>query len=76
MPTTPSRRSTRHGLGADGCEATDEDSLAKAMRRKAASNLDTSGNKVSNGKSFLAFSTPHISAKLNNVGVSWVILLI
>jgi hypothetical protein len=57
-------------VGADGCEATDEDSLAKAMRRKAASNLDTSGNKVSNGKSFLAFSTPHISAKLNNVGVS------
>nr|XP_051177523.1 uncharacterized protein LOC127292205 [Lolium perenne] len=43
-PLTPSRRSTRHGVGADGFAVTDEDSLTKAMRRKAASNLDTSGN--------------------------------
>jgi hypothetical protein len=56
-------------VGVDGSAATDEDSLSKAMRRKAASNLDSSGN-ISSSKSFLAFSTPQISAKLNNVGVS------
>jgi hypothetical protein len=27
LPSTPSRRSTRHGVGADSSEATDEDSL-------------------------------------------------
>jgi hypothetical protein len=56
-------------VGADGFAVTDEDSLTKAMRRKAASNLDTSGN-FSSVNSFLAFTTPQISAKLNNVGVS------
>ncbi|KAM0836303.1 hypothetical protein ACQ4PT_062435 [Festuca glaucescens] len=40
---TPSRRSTRHDVGLDGAAASDEDSLAKAMRRKAAANLDFAG---------------------------------
>jgi hypothetical protein len=47
----------------------DEDSMAKAMRRKAAVNLDHSGIK-SCSKSFLPFSTPTIYAKLGTVGVS------
>ncbi|KAM0917751.1 hypothetical protein ACQ4PT_009198 [Festuca glaucescens] len=38
---TPTRRSTRHRVAADGAVATDEDSMAKAMHRKAAANLDT-----------------------------------
>ncbi|KAK1644768.1 hypothetical protein QYE76_062573 [Lolium multiflorum] len=37
---TPTRRSSRHGVAADGASATDEDSMTKAMRRKAAANLD------------------------------------
>ena len=48
---------------------TDEDSLAKAMRRKAAHNLDNRGI-MSSSKSFLAFSNTTIISKLNNVGVS------
>jgi hypothetical protein len=39
------------------------------MRRKAASNLDSTGSEPSS-KSFLNFSTQSISAKLNSVGVS------
>ena len=67
--STPSRRSTRHGVGTDGASASDEDSLAKAMRRKASSNLDGEGIS-SCKKSFLSFSTPSITAKLDSVGVS------
>jgi hypothetical protein len=63
------RRSTRHGLTADGASVTDEDSIAKAMRRKAAVNLDNGGMNGSS-KSFLSFSTPQVSANLNKVGVS------
>jgi hypothetical protein len=56
-------------MGADGGFATDEDTLSKAMRRKASANLDYSG--INNcSKSFLSFSTPAISAKLGKVGVS------
>jgi hypothetical protein len=43
--------------------------MAKAMRHKAASNLDPSGTSPCD-KSFLSFSTPQISSKLNNLGVS------
>jgi hypothetical protein len=65
---TPSRRSVRHGVGLDWAATSDEDFLAKAMRRKAAVNLDYAGiNKIS--KSFLTFPTPLIAANLNNVGV-------
>jgi hypothetical protein len=39
------------------------------MCRKAAMNLDSTGN-GRNSKSFLSFSTPIISAKLNSIGVS------
>ena len=48
---------------------TDEDSMAKAMRRKAVQNLDNQGI-TSSPKSFLAFSNTAIFSKLNNVGVS------
>jgi hypothetical protein len=41
-------------LAADGAKVTDEDSLAKAMRRKAASNLDAAGI-VSSDKPFFFF---------------------
>nr|XP_051191361.1 flocculation protein FLO11-like [Lolium perenne] len=41
---TPARRSTRHRLTADGASVTDEDSMAKAMRRKASVNLDNGGH--------------------------------
>ncbi|XP_051179109.1 uncharacterized protein [Lolium perenne] len=40
---TPSRRSMRFGVAADGSSSTDEDSLSKAMRRKAEANLDSPG---------------------------------
>ena len=48
---------------------TDEDSLAKAMRRKAAQNLDNQGI-TSSPKSFLDFSNTAIVSKLNKVGAS------
>jgi hypothetical protein len=51
----------RHGVGPDGAAASDEDFLAKAMRRKVVANLDfTCINKSS--KSFLAFPTPLIAS--------------
>jgi hypothetical protein len=37
------RRSARHSVAEDGSTATDEDTILKAMRRKAAKNLDFSG---------------------------------
>jgi ribosomal protein L28 len=43
--------------------------MAKAMRRKAASNLDPPGIS-SSSKSFLSFNTPRIAANLHSVGVS------
>jgi hypothetical protein len=56
-------------VAADGAAGTDEDSMTKAMRRKAAANLDAKG--MDNcSTSFLSFSTPQVTAKLNSVGVS------
>ena len=55
-------------MSVDGAATTDEDSMKKAMRRKAAHNLEMSGNNLSS-KSFLSFSSPSISSKLNCVGV-------
>jgi hypothetical protein len=69
LHATPSRRSMRQVTATDGALASDEDSLSRAMRRKAASNLDSTGSEPSS-KSFLNFSTQSISAKLNSVGVS------
>jgi hypothetical protein len=44
MPCAPMvRRSSRHSVADDGSSTTDEDTLQKAMRRKAAVNLDFSG---------------------------------
>jgi hypothetical protein len=68
ITATPSRRSARHSTTPDGAAVLDEDSLAKTMRRKATVNLDSAGN-GSFSKSFLSFSTPIISAKLNSIGV-------
>jgi hypothetical protein len=41
------RRSGRHAQSEDGFGVTDEDTMQKAMRRKAEKNLDTVGNKKS-----------------------------
>nr|XP_051223222.1 uncharacterized protein LOC127341416 [Lolium perenne] len=43
LHATPSRRSMRQVTATDGALASDEDSLSRAMRRKAASNLDSTG---------------------------------
>jgi hypothetical protein len=51
----------------DGLVATDEDTLHKAMRRKAAINLDCDG--TSSKTSFISLSTPVLSSKLNAVGI-------
>jgi hypothetical protein len=65
---TPLRRSNRHPISGDGSSTTDEHSMAKAMRRQAARNLDpTPGTSVN--KSFLSFSDTRISSSLMNIGV-------
>jgi hypothetical protein len=67
---TPIRRSGRYGAAADGASATDEDSMQKAIRRKAELNLDYKCIITpSKSKSFLSFSTPMITSKLSSVGV-------
>nr|XP_051206507.1 uncharacterized protein LOC127321523 [Lolium perenne] len=43
QPPAIHRRSSRHAMEADGAKATDEDTMTKAMRRKAAINLDPCG---------------------------------
>ena len=53
----------------DGASVTDEDSMTKAMRRKATRNLDYSGTEL-NSKSFLSFSPQSIHSKLSSVGVN------
>jgi hypothetical protein len=70
MAVAPSQWSARHGVGLDGAAATDEDSMAKAMRRKAETNIDFSGT-VKSSKSFLTFPTPLMAYKLHNVGLSF-----
>jgi hypothetical protein len=52
----------------DGSVATDEDTMQKAMRHKAAMNLDFSGMTLCSS-SFLSLSTPVLSSKLNVVGI-------
>jgi hypothetical protein len=49
--------------------AMDEDTMQKAMRRKAAKNLDFSGMDPSSS-SFVALPTQVLSSKLNSVGIS------
>jgi hypothetical protein len=55
----------------DGSAATDEDTLKKAMRRKAAKNLDFAGMEPppSSSSSFISLPTTAISSKLNVVGI-------
>jgi hypothetical protein len=58
-------------MDADGGTVTDEDSMQKVMRRKAAQNLDYAGMMSSHkSKFFLSFSSPAISSKLNSLGVN------
>jgi hypothetical protein len=67
---SPPRRSVRYGEAADGSSVTDEDSMHRAMRRKAQINLDYSGTiSPSKAKSYLSFSTPVIESKLCSVGI-------
>jgi hypothetical protein len=67
--TTPAARQRgRHAVAADGSTMTDEDSLKKAMCRKASMNLDNVGTSPLS-KSYLSFSTPVISDKVNSVGI-------
>jgi hypothetical protein len=71
LVVTPVRRSGRFADAADGSSLTDEDTLSKAMRRKAAQNLDPAGiTPSSKDVSFLAFSQHRIKSQLNSVGVS------
>jgi hypothetical protein len=68
--TTPTWWSGRIGMMVDGASTTEEDSVTKAMRRKAELNFDSIGIPTSSKpKSFLSFSTPTISSKLNSVGI-------
>jgi hypothetical protein len=52
----------------DGSVATDEDTMTKAMRRKAAMNLGCIGM-TSKPSSFISLSTPVLSSKLNAIGI-------
>jgi hypothetical protein len=52
----------------DGSVATDEDTMTKAMWRKAAMNLDYSGM-TSKPSSFISLSTPILFSKLNAVDI-------
>jgi hypothetical protein len=54
----------------DGSTATDEDTLKKAMRRKAAKNLDFAGMEPPpSSSSFISLPTSAICSKLNSVGI-------
>ena len=64
------RRSSRHAVAADGSVATDEDSLAKAMRRKALLNGQLTPGTSSKPKFFLSLSTHQLSSRLHKVGVT------
>ena len=64
------RRSSRHAVAADGSVATDEDSLAKAMRRKAMLNDQMTPGMSSKPKSFTSLSAHQLSSRLHKVGVT------
>ena len=64
------RRSARHVVAGDGGVATDEDTLSRAMKRKAALN-DTAGQGTKfPSKSFLQHDTSCLESRLVSVGVS------
>ena len=54
-------------MALDGASETDEDSLKKAMRRKAARNSDYLGTDL-NSKSFLSLSSNSIQSNLSSIG--------
>ena len=64
------RRSSHRAMAADGSMPTDEDSMTKAMRRKALLNAQLTPGMSSKSKSFLSLSNSQLSSKLFNVGVS------
>ena len=64
------RRSTRHPVAKDGATLMDEDSLTKAMCRKALQNAQLTPGMSAKSMSFASFSTPQLSSRLFNVGVS------
>ena len=70
LPTVTPRHSERHRTGKDGSSTTDEDTMTKAMRRKAEAFSTPADGKLHTSKSFLSYSTPALSAKLSAVGVS------
>ena len=57
-------------VAVDSSTPTDEDSLAKAMRHKALQNAQLTPGTSSKSKSFLSLTTPQLSSRLFNVGVS------
>ena len=64
------RRSARHAVAGDGGAVTDEDTMARAMKCKAALN-DTSVHGTNfPSKSFLQLDTPCLESRLVSVGVS------
>jgi hypothetical protein len=63
------RRSAMHAVAEDGSTVTDEDTMLKAMHRKATKNLDFSGMDTPSC-SFIPLSTPVLSSKLSSVGIS------
>ena len=59
-----------HAVVVDGSTPMDEDSLAKAMRRKALQNAQLTPSTSYKSRSFLSLTTPQLSSRLFNVGVS------
>ena len=57
-------------MAVDGSVATDEDSLATAMRRKALLNGQLTPGTSSKPKSFISLSTHQLSSRLHKVGVT------
>jgi hypothetical protein len=67
--TATARRSARNAVAEDVSTAMDEDMMLRAMRRKAAKNLDFSGMD-SSFSSFIPLSMHVLSSKLNSVSIS------
>ena len=64
------RRSARHAVTGDGGATTDEDTLSRAMKRKAALNDTTVQGTRFPTKSFLQLDTSCLESRLVSVGVS------
>ena len=69
LPKDFPRRSARHATAADGASSTDDDVLAKAMRRKAEMFASPAPGTSKSHKSFLSYSNSKLSSSLGAVGV-------